>query len=137
MYDLKDLGGGDRILQGRWKLEKRVTEKVAIFSSSSTSSVLLAFQGTHFGGPTWLKDLRQDLQVMLNLEDVASDETLKMCFDALRAFPDASNIYVTGHSLGGVWAYLVAKYAAVFGEHRPIRGEVFNPGASPDICKVA
>ena len=126
MYDLSDDIRGHPVTVGPWKLEKRVTNKVAIFSSAS--KVLLAFEGTQLRGESWLKDLLRDLQVMLNLEDIASDETLKKCFDALAEFPDADNIYVTGHSLGGVWAYLVAKYAAKFGEARPIRGEVFNPG---------
>mmetsp|Transcript_52134 Transcript_52134/g.113709 ORF Transcript_52134/g.113709 Transcript_52134/m.113709 type:complete len:246 (+) Transcript_52134:56-793(+) len=134
MYDLSDDIRGHPVTVGPWKLEKRVTNKVAIFSSAS--KVLLAFEGTQLRGESWLKDLLRDLQVMLNLEDIASDETLKKCFDALAEFPDADNIYVTGHSLGGVWAYLVAKYAAKFGEARPIRGEVFNPGAAPDLCKV-
>ena len=109
-------------------------DKFAIFTCGT--ELLVAFQGTQLQGEGRWEDLKKDLFILFNLQEITLSNCLKECFDTLKEFPAQKDIIVTGHSLGGMLAYMMAVSAEKFNEERNIRGHIFNPGASWDMMKV-
>ena len=119
--------------EGGWQFKMK-KDKFAIFTRGT--ELLVAFQGTHLQGEGRWKDLKKDSYILFNLAEVTLSNCLEECFDALKEFPEQNDIIVTGHSLGGMLAYMLAVSAGRFNEGRNISGHVFNPGASWDMLKV-
>lgn len=118
---------------GGWKLMKK-KDKFAIFTRGT--ELLVAFQGTQLQGEGRWEDLKKDLFILFNMQEITLSNCLKDVFDTLKDFPAQKDIIVTGHSLGGMLAYMMAVSAEKFNEKRNIRGHIFNPGASWDMLKV-
>ena len=122
-----------------WVLRKRQESagKFALFTNEK--KLLVAFQGTCLHGKSWRADLLADGKLLLNLAGALDEENLALLeevFEAMREFPDQEEIVVTGHSLGGELACLLASKAGEYDEHRRISGHIFNPGASLDLLKM-
>ena len=104
--------------------------KYAMFTKGSV--LLVAFQGTKE-----CPDFKHNAMIFFNLNDsIPLDEVKSDLWRALRIRPDITEIQVTGHSLGGARAALLAKW----GKENPhlrlnISGHIFNPGSMWDLDK--
>ena len=85
---------------GGWKLMKK-KDKFAIFTRGT--ELLVAFQGTQLQGEGRWEDLKKDLFILFNMQEVTLSNCLEECFETLKEFPAQKDIIVTGHSLGGMF----------------------------------
>ena len=117
-----------------WELLHPFNEpKHAIFTKGTV--MLVAFQGTSKRG-----DFQHDAMILFNLNDlVPLDEVKADLRLALATCPDIREVQVTGHSLGGALAAMLAK--SLKEDPDPdfrlnnLRGHIFNPGSTLDLDK--
>lgn len=117
-----------------WQLLHPFNEaKHAIFTKGTV--LLVAFQGTFER-----RDHLKNAMLLFNLNDlVPLDEVKSALRQALDIRPDITSVKVTGHSLGGALAAMLAKavkedpYFGRFGGD--IGGHIFSPGSALDLDK--
>ncbi len=96
--------------------------KACVYVSHEKKHVIIGYRGTDAAN---ISDLQSDVEILLGVSglDQRVEISLQIYDLARRKYPEYTK-WITGHSLGGTIAYIVAKH------REPDRCTVFNPGSS-------
>ncbi|GHW02928.1 hypothetical protein AGMMS50249_7140 [candidate division SR1 bacterium] len=110
---------------GDWLLDKNFNLPLHnLYIHTKEKKNLIIYRGTDF---TDIKDIFSDVQIVLgtNSVDKRVEESLNFYDQVKTSYPDYE-IWISGHSLGGTIAFIIAKH------RQPNRTITFNPGSAPN-----